>query len=67
MPTHMSVHVGPFQPRVATALRDLARHRLLERIWKKDYRVWKPKPLEIDNRLGWLTVAEQMQERAGAL
>jgi len=67
MPTHMNVHVGPFQPRVTTALRDLARHRLLERIWKKDYRVWKPKPLEIDNRLGWLTVAEQMQERAGAL
>jgi glucose-6-phosphate isomerase/transaldolase/glucose-6-phosphate isomerase len=59
--------LGHFQSQVDAAIADMAHRRLLERIWKKDYRVWKPKPLEIDNRLGWLTVAEQMQERVGVL
>ena len=59
--------LGQFQGSVDAALTDLATRRLLERIWKKDYRVWKPVPVEIDNRLGWLTVAEQMQERVGVL
>ena len=55
--------LGQFQVQVEAALADMATRRLLERIWKKDYRAWKPIPVEIDNRLGWLTVAEQMQER----
>ena len=37
------------------------------RIWAKDHTVWKPDPTEISNRLGWLTVAEQMTEAAGDL
>ncbi|MBA2252242.1 MAG: glucose-6-phosphate isomerase [Nitrospirales bacterium] len=45
----------------------MAQRRLLERMWKKDYRVWKPTQVEITNRLGWFTVAEQMQERVGVL
>jgi glucose-6-phosphate isomerase/transaldolase/glucose-6-phosphate isomerase len=52
---------------VDAALAEMAQRRLLERIWKKDYRVWKSTPKEITNRLGWLTVAEQMQERVGVL
>lgn len=67
MPTNVSLHIGAFQSQVNEALADMARLRLLDRIWKKDHRVWKPKPVEIDNRLGWLTVAEQMQQRAGTL
>jgi glucose-6-phosphate isomerase/transaldolase/glucose-6-phosphate isomerase len=59
--------LGQFQAPVDAALADMAQRRLLERIWKKDYRVWKPTPVEITNRLGWLTVAEQMQERVGVL
>jgi hypothetical protein len=62
-----SHNLGQFNASVDAALIDMAHRRLLERIWKKDYRVWKSTPVEITNRLGWLTVAEQMQERAGAL
>jgi glucose-6-phosphate isomerase len=62
-----SHNLGPFQTPVDAALADMAQRRLLERIWKKDYRVWKPTPVEISNRLGWLTVAEEMQGRVGAL
>ena len=68
MPTlNRSHNLGQFQAPVDAALLDMAHRRLLERIWKKDYRVWKSTPVEITNRLGWLTVAEQMQERAGVL
>ncbi|WP_447985528.1 glucose-6-phosphate isomerase [Nitrospira sp. Nam74] len=62
-----SHNLGPFQALVDAALAEMAQRRLLERIWKKDYRLWKPTRKEISNRLGWLTVAEQMQERAGVL
>ena len=62
-----SHNLGSFQAPVDAALADMAQRRLLERIWKKDYRVWKPTPVEISNRLGWLTVAEEMQGRVGAL
>ena len=35
--------------------------RILPRIWDGDHTVWKPKPDEIANRLGWLNVAETMR------
>jgi glucose-6-phosphate isomerase len=62
-----SLSLGRFRSPVEATLADMARRRVLERIWKKDHRVWKPKPAEIENRLGWLTVADQMRERVGAL
>ena len=36
-------------------------------MWRGDHTVWKPDPTEISNRLGWLTVADQMGEQAAAL
>jgi glucose-6-phosphate isomerase len=62
-----SHNLGQFQAPVDAALRDMAQRRLLERIWKKDYRVWKPIPAEISNRLGWLTIADEMQGRVDVL
>ncbi|MFL5736907.1 MAG: glucose-6-phosphate isomerase [Actinomycetota bacterium] len=38
-----------------------ARDNLVERIWAKDHTVWRPDPTEISDRLGWLTVHEQMR------
>jgi phosphoglucose isomerase-like protein len=34
---------------------------VVERIWAKDHTVWRPDPTEISDRLGWLTVHEQMR------
>lgn len=34
---------------------ELRSQQIAERIWQKDYTVWKPEPKEIINRLGWLT------------
>jgi transaldolase / glucose-6-phosphate isomerase len=46
-------------PAVARALADLDARKVMERIWAKDYTVWKPEPTEIANRLAWLDVARQ--------
>ncbi|HBH78792.1 MAG TPA: glucose-6-phosphate isomerase, partial [Nitrospira sp.] len=32
-------------------------------IWSKDHRLWKPDPKEITDRLGWLTVQDQMRQQ----
>lgn len=42
------------------ALDDLARQDIPSRIWQQDYTVWRPDPVEIRNRLGWLQVADHM-------
>ncbi len=44
-----------YQKDVKAALTSLAREKVVSRIWKKDWTVWKTKPDEIVNRLGWLT------------
>ncbi|MEW6542683.1 MAG: glucose-6-phosphate isomerase [Nitrospirota bacterium] len=63
----MSVKVGSWQTGVETALRDMETERVTARLWAKDHTLWKPTPTEIANRLGWLTVAEQMQEQVARL
>jgi glucose-6-phosphate isomerase len=40
---------------------------IVERIWRKDHTLWKPSPGEINNRLGWLTVPDQMREIAPSI
>ena len=52
---------------MATALGELAQARVVDRVWAKDHTLWKPEPTEIENRLGWLTVADHMRQRAGEL
>ncbi len=48
-------------------MEQLADEQVVERLWARDHTLWKPDPTEIDNRLGWLTVVEQMREQVGAL
>jgi glucose-6-phosphate isomerase/transaldolase/glucose-6-phosphate isomerase len=43
------------------------KNNLIGRIWQRDHVVWKPAPNGIVNRLGWLTVAEQMYEKIPSL
>lgn len=63
----VSAQLGEFSSFVETALTEMERARIVERIWEKDHRLWKPDPREIVDRLGWLQVPEQMQERVGSL
>jgi glucose-6-phosphate isomerase/transaldolase/glucose-6-phosphate isomerase len=37
--------------------------QVVDRLWAKDHRLWKPDPKEIADRLGWLTVQDQMHQQ----
>ncbi|MBI4400104.1 MAG: glucose-6-phosphate isomerase [Nitrospirae bacterium] len=63
----MSARLGSWQTSVEAALGEMVHARVVARLWAKDHTLWKPDPTEITNRLGWLTVAEQMLERVGQL
>jgi glucose-6-phosphate isomerase/transaldolase/glucose-6-phosphate isomerase len=52
---------------IEAALSGLRRDRIVERIWQKDHTVWKQDSTEISNRLGWLTVAEDMRRQTQEL
>ena len=52
---------------VSTTLASLAASRVVERLWAKDFRLWKPHPEEISNRLGWLTLPDDMRAHLAAL
>jgi transaldolase / glucose-6-phosphate isomerase len=43
------------------------REDVSRRIWRKDHTLWRPEPEEISNRLGWLSVSEEMLEALGGL
>ncbi|MDH7512922.1 MAG: hypothetical protein QHH14_08250 [Clostridiales bacterium] len=51
--------VGQDKEDLAEALADLSKKRVIERIWKKDWTVWKNEPEEIANRMGWLTCPQE--------
>ncbi len=61
----MNTSLGLLEEPVAHRLRRLDDQRVVQRIWAKDPTVWKPDPRtpEIANRLGWLTVADEMRKR----
>jgi glucose-6-phosphate isomerase len=63
----MHVNLGALHGTVEAALHEMALTRLVARLWSKDHTLWKPEPTEIANRLGWLTVAEQLREKTGSL
>lgn len=54
-------------PVVMTAGEALDRDHIVERLWNRDHTVWKPDQTEITNRLGWLTVVDQMKDRTAEL
>lgn len=54
-----------YQSAVDAALNEIESQNIVRRIWQRDHTVWSPDPTEISNRLGWLDVAEVMQELYG--
>ena len=64
---HPGASLGAFLPEVEATIVDLQQRNVMERIYRKDHIVWKPDPVEITNRLGWLTVTDLMCEQIPAL
>ncbi|MEE8391972.1 MAG: bifunctional transaldolase/phosoglucose isomerase [Anaerolineae bacterium] len=59
---HLTASLGTYQDSVDTALAEMKKQQVIERIWAHDHTLWKPEPTEITNRLGWLHTAEVMLE-----
>lgn len=53
-PANFSYYLGKYQDAVISSLNALSQNDIPSRIMAKDYTVWKQKPDEIANRLGWL-------------
>ncbi len=64
---HPGVGLGRQLGGVEATLADLGQGDVVGRIWRKDYTVWKPEPIEIADRLGWLTITDQMHEQVADL
>ena len=58
-----AVSLGETAPSWERTLEDIRNKKIAERIWKKDYTVWKPYPEEIVNRLGWLKCYEDFRDQ----
>ncbi|GAB5493820.1 MAG: hypothetical protein Phog2KO_40350 [Phototrophicaceae bacterium] len=58
----LSLDLGKYQSAYTTALADLDDNKVVQRIWGLDHTVWQDSPVEIDNRLGWLTIMDTMTQ-----
>ncbi len=57
-----SASLGAYRKGIEAALGDLEKDRVVARIWSHDFTLWKPRPDQITNRLGWLHAVENMQD-----
>lgn len=62
---NVSAQLRSYQNPVDNALSALEQQQIVKRIWDHDHTVWRQDPEEISNRLGWLDVAETMQDVYG--
>ena len=63
----IDVSAGKQAEIIDAGLGKLAEEQIIERIWAQDHTVWNPDATEISNRLGWLTIAEEMLGSADRL
>ncbi len=66
-PTTALYTLGPHRAVAGDELIRLRETHVVERIWQGDHSVWKPSPDEITNRLGWLSLPENMMGETSAL
>lgn len=57
-----TVRLGQYESVYQEHMAELEEENVIQRIWEQDYKVWKPEPKEIVNRLGWLDIAESMEQ-----
>ena len=60
--SRLDASLGNYQDLVTEALAEIAENAIVDRIWDHDHTVWQPDPEEITNRLGWLDIADRMQD-----
>ena len=67
---HLNLILGSLEQNFDRRVEDLEKNQFSARLWRKDPGLWKPDPetqKDIRNSLGWLHVAEKMEEQTAAL
>ena len=59
--------LGRYAESLESVLYDLDAQHIAERIWARDYTVWKSDPTEITNRLGWLESFREMRSHVAEI
>ncbi|MDP6800637.1 MAG: glucose-6-phosphate isomerase [SAR202 cluster bacterium] len=62
-----NVQLGVYASDVESAMAELSRRDVVARIWSGDHTVWSPDPTETADRLGWLTVIDNMRDEFPSL
>jgi glucose-6-phosphate isomerase len=57
----LEINLGQHEKIINQGLEILKEKNIIPRIWNRDYKVWKPNPDEISNRLGWLNIVDVMR------
>ncbi|MBN1662795.1 MAG: glucose-6-phosphate isomerase [Deltaproteobacteria bacterium] len=63
----VSAELGAYRAPVENALAQMRKDGVIARILKKDHTLWKPSPVEIANRLGWLDSPRAMADHMAGL
>ncbi|MFN2160060.1 MAG: bifunctional transaldolase/phosoglucose isomerase [Anaerolineales bacterium] len=67
---HQIIDLGVYQPGLEKRLEILSKEKFISRLWSKDASLWEDNHTvqnQIRNSLGWLHVAEKMEENLGDL
>ena len=59
--------LGDYHSLVESTLGRLDSDNVVARMWQGDYRVWSDNPTEIEDRLGWLTLPQDMGKEIAGL
>jgi glucose-6-phosphate isomerase/transaldolase/glucose-6-phosphate isomerase len=62
-----TANLQDYERAIASGLADLAHRKIITRIWKKDWTVWRDGPAEIRDRLGWLDSPRTMEKRLAGI
>lgn len=63
----LRILASPYTKLIQAPLDRLSLDRAVDRLWAKDHRLWKPDPSEISNRLGWLSLPQDMLQHIDTL
>jgi transaldolase/glucose-6-phosphate isomerase len=62
-----SIMPDELEPAIADRVRKAIEEDVARRVWRKDETLWGGPAAELGDRLGWLTISDQMLERADEL
>lgn len=62
MPNDLQLELGPLAEGVNRRLEEMEAGNVAQRIWERDFTLWKSDPTEISDRLGWLDLPVSMRD-----